>query len=219
MNSASIGGPASAAEHPERWYAQPELGGSHVRLVPLAVEHAPGLHAALWSEGAGSEVYQWLGTPAPAEVADMLDSVHTALSLRAAGQRLPYVQCDAASGEVIGTTSYYEVNPSLRALAIGHTWLGRRWWRTGHNTESKLLLLGHAFQTLGAARVVWHTDMLNARSRAAIERLGARFEGELRKHRIRADGSWRHTAQFSMTDEDWPACRERLRSSLDRRAR
>ena len=77
-------------------------------------------------------------------------------------------------------------------------------------------MLRHAFDTLGAARVVWHTDMLNERSRAAIARLGARFEGELRKHRIRADGTWRDTAQFAMTDDDWPACRAKLVAALQR---
>ncbi|HST48431.1 GNAT family N-acetyltransferase, partial [Jatrophihabitans sp.] len=84
------------------------------------------------------------------------------------------------------------------------------------NTESKLLLLSHAFDELGAARVVWHTDVRNERSRAAILRLGATFEGVLRKHRILPDGSWRDTAQYAMTDEDWPAARQRLRASLER---
>ena len=84
---------------------------------------------------------------------------------------------------------------------------GTRWWRTGHNTESKLLMLTHAFETLGAARVVWHTDIHNERSQAAIARLGATREGELRKHRIRRDGSWRTTVQYSMTDDDWPGAK------------
>ena len=113
-----------------------------------------------------------------------------------------------------GTSSYYDIVPAVRTIAIGHTWLGRRWWRTGHNTESKLLMLTHAFDTLGAARVVWHTDIHNARSQAAIARLGATREGELRKHRIRRDGSWRTTVQYSMTDDDWPAARERLADRL-----
>jgi RimJ/RimL family protein N-acetyltransferase len=139
-----------------------------------------------------------------------------ALAARARGERFPYAQLDAGTGEVLGTTSYYEVQPQVRTLAIGYTWLGRRWWRTGHNTESKLLLLSHAFDELGAARVVWHTDVRNERSRAAILRLGASFEGVLRKHRILPDGSWRDTAQYAMTDEDWPPAREWLRASLSR---
>ena len=103
-----------------------------------------------------------------------------------------------------------------RCVAIGHTWLGRRWWRTAANTESKLLMLTHAFDVLGAVRVVWHTDIYNERSQAAIERLGATKEGVLRKHRIRRDGSWRDTVQYCMTDDDWSACRDRLRAGLDR---
>jgi RimJ/RimL family protein N-acetyltransferase len=207
---------AAPAENPDRWYGLPVLTGALVRLEPLTVEHAEGLHAALWTDDAAHEVFQWLGAPPPGSIEAARETVYAALAHRARGLRLPYAQLAAGTGTVIGTTSYYEVNPQLRTLAIGHTWLGRRWWRTGHNTESKLLMLTHAFDTLGAARVVWHTDMLNSRSRAAIERLGARFEGELRKHRIRANGTWRDTAQFAMTDEDWPAAREKLRAALQR---
>ena len=116
--------------------------------------------------------------------------------------------------ELIGTTSLYEINPALRTLAIGHTWLGRPWWRTGHNTDSKLVLLTYAFDELGAARVVWHTDIYNERSQAAIARLGATREGVLRKHRIRLDGTWRDTVQYSMTDDDWPAARAHLIARL-----
>jgi len=208
--------PATPAEHPNQWYALPVLRGELVTLEPLSIEHAAGFHTALWTDEGGHEVYQWLGAPPPGTLEQARDTIYAALAQRARGERLPYVQRDARTGEVIGTTSYYEINPAARAIAIGHTWLGRRWWRTGHNTESKLLLLRNAFDTLGAVRVVWHTDMLNERSRAAIGRLGARFEGELRKHRIRANGTWRNTAQFAMTDDDWPACRDQLEAALRR---
>jgi RimJ/RimL family protein N-acetyltransferase len=120
------------------------------------------------------------------------------------------------TGEVAGTTSLYDVAPATRTLAIGHTWLGARWWRRGHNTESKLLLLRYAFDTLGAARVVWHTDINNVRSQDAIARLGATREGELRKHRIRRDGSWRTTVQYSMTDDDWPEAKNKLETRLSK---
>jgi RimJ/RimL family protein N-acetyltransferase len=208
--------PATPAPEPARWYAQEALVGSRVRLVPLTVEHAEGFLDALWADDGAPEVYRWLGSEPPTTTDEVRDQIRAALAQRAAGLRLPYAQLDADTGRFIGTTSYYEVAPAARALAIGHTWLGTPWWRTGHNTESKLLLLEHAFDTLGAARVVWHTDVLNTRSRAAIERLGASMEGVLRKHRIRANGSWRDTAQFAMTDEDWPAARQRLRAALDR---
>jgi len=208
--------PATPAPDPARWYAQEALTGTKVRLVPLTVEHAEGFLDALWAGDGAPEVFRWLGSEPPATLDQARTAIRDALAQRAAGLRFPYAQLAADTGRFIGTTSYYEVAPAARALAIGYTWLGTPWWRTGHNTESKLLLLEHAFDTLGAARVVWHTDVLNARSRAAIERLGASLEGVLRKHRIRANGTWRDTAQFAMTDEDWPAARQRLRAALDR---
>jgi RimJ/RimL family protein N-acetyltransferase len=124
------------------------------------------------------------------------------------------VQRDAATGEVIGSTSYYEVDDVRRSVAIGYTFLGRPWWRTGVNTEAKLLLLTRAFAELGAVRVVWHTDLRNARSQRAIERLGARREGVLRMHRQRPDGSWRDTVQYAMTVDEWPNAQAGLREML-----
>jgi RimJ/RimL family protein N-acetyltransferase len=190
------------------WYALPVLIGTRIRLEPLAVEHAEGYFAA--SEPDGDEVFRWITVWAPKSVDDARDQILDALGARARGERLAYAQLDAVTGEVAGTTSYYKVDPGVRAIGIGHTWLGRRWWRTGHNTESKLLMLSHAFDTLGAARVVWHTDIHNERSQAAIARLGATREALLRKHEIRKDGSWRDSVQYSMTDDDWPATRDRL---------
>lgn len=209
---------SSPSESPDAWYALPVLSGNLIRLEPLAIEHAPGYLAAAGTGADAEEVFRWLLPPSgssmrePTTLADAERHILDALAARARGFRFPYAQIDAVTGEVAGTTSYYEVNPAVRALAIGHTWLGRRWWRTGHNTESKLLLLTHAFETLGAARVVWHTDIFNTRSQAAIERLGATKEGVLRKHRIRWDRSWRDTVQYAMTDDDWPGVRDRLRS-------
>ena len=195
---------------PDLWYALPVLSGRLIRLEPLTLEHAPGYLAAAGYDEDAAEVFRWMYPAAPKALADAEEQILAALGARARGERLAYAQLDAATGEVAGTTSYYEVNPAARAISIGHTWLGRRWWRTGHNTESKLLMLSHAFDTLGAARVVWHTDINNTRSQDAIARLGATREGELRKHRIRRDGSWRITVQYSMTDDDWPAARARL---------
>jgi RimJ/RimL family protein N-acetyltransferase len=209
--------PATPAPEPDRWYAQEELRGSMVKLVPLQLEHAAGYLAALHSDDGAEDVVRFLGRgPAPSTEAEAAAEILTAVAARARGERFPYAQLGVATGEVIGTTSLYEVHPATRSLAIGHTWLGRRWWRTGQNTESKLLLLRYAFDTLGAARVVWHTDALNERSQAAIARLGATREGVLRKHRIRADGSWRDSVQYAMTDEEWPAARDRLTERLQR---
>jgi N-acetyltransferase len=199
---------------PDLWYALPVLSGRLIRLEPLALEHAPGYLAAAGPADDAAEVFRWMFPAAPQTVADAEGHILTALAARARGERFAYAQLDAGTGEVAGTSSYYEVDPAARAIAIGHTWLGRRWWRTGHNTESKLLMLTHAFDTLGAARVSWHTDLNNTRSQEAIDRLGATREGVLRKHRIRRDGSWRDTVQYAMVDDDWPAVRARLIARL-----
>jgi RimJ/RimL family protein N-acetyltransferase len=201
------------------WWAMPALAGRMIRLEPLAAEHAPGYLAAAGTGEAAAEVFRWLSPPGgavaqPGTLEDATRHLAAALAARARGARLPYAQIDAATGEFAGTTSFYEVNPALRALGIGHTWLGQRWWRTGHNTESKLLMLTFAFETLGAVRVVWHTDILNTRSQAAIERLGATREGVLRKHRLRYDGSWRDTVQYAMVDDAWPAAKDALAARL-----
>lgn len=212
--------PGTTPADPDDWFALPVLSGSLIRLEPLAYEHADGYLAAAGTGADAAEVFRWLSPPPgstarePRTPADARRHVTSSLAARASGQRFPYAQLDARTGEFAGTTSLYDVNPALRTLAIGHTWLGRRWWRTGHNTESKLLLLTHAFETLGAARVVWHTDIYNERSQAAIERLGATREGVLRKNRIRFDGSWRDTVQYSMTDDDWPDVRAKLTARL-----
>jgi RimJ/RimL family protein N-acetyltransferase len=193
----------------------PVLVGRLIRLEPLTVEHASGYLAAAGTGAEAEEVFRWMSPPAPLTFADAATQIEAALAARARGERFAYAQIDAQTAEFAGTTSFYDVDPRARAIAIGHTWLGRRWWRTGHNTEAKLLMLRHAFDVLEAARVVWHTDIHNERSQAAIARLGATREGELRKHRIRRDGSWRTTVQYSMTDDDWPAARAFLESRLN----
>jgi N-acetyltransferase len=198
------------------WYELPVLAGGLVRLEPLAAEHAVGYLAAAGTGDDADEVFRWMSVYPPRGLEDAAEQIEAALAARARGERFAYAQFDVATGVFAGTSSYYDVVPSLRTIAIGHTWLGKRWWRTGHNTESKLLMLTHAFDTLGAARVVWHTDIHNERSQAAIARLGATREGELRKHRIRRDGSWRTTVQYSMTDDDWPAARSFLIERLSR---
>jgi RimJ/RimL family protein N-acetyltransferase len=199
---------------PDEWYTQPILTGRLIRLEPLTIEHAAGYLASAGSGPDADDVFRWMYGAAPRTLDDARAEIAAALAARARGERLPYAQIDAGTGDFAGTSSYYEVLPALRAIAIGYTWLGRQWWRAGHNTESKLLMLTHAFDILGAARVVWHTDIHNERSQRAIERLGATREGELRKHRIRRDGSWRTTVQYSMTDDDWPAARGFLTSRM-----
>ncbi|MDX6393557.1 MAG: N-acetyltransferase [Streptosporangiaceae bacterium] len=201
------------------WYAMPVLRGRRIRLEPLTLEHAPGYLAAAGTGAEAAEVFRWLSPPGgalaqPVTVEDATRHIAHALAARARGVRLPYAQLDAVTGQFAGTTSLYDLNPALRTLGIGHTWLGQQWWRTGHNTESKLLIMTFAFETLGAVRVVWHTDIFNTRSQAAIERLGAVREGLLRKHRLRRDGSWRDTVQYAMVDDDWPAAKDELITRL-----
>ncbi|BCJ57813.1 bifunctional pyridoxamine 5'-phosphate oxidase family protein/GNAT family N-acetyltransferase [Micromonospora endophytica] len=207
--------PVPAYLRPARtpWHEPVPLDGRHVRLEPLDLAHAEELFAATTDP----EVWRHLGTTQPVAPADLTVVLRAYLAAWHRGEQVPWVQRCAVTGAVVGSTSYYEIDPERRSLGIGHTFLGRPWWRTGINTEAKLLLLGRAFDELGAVRVVWHTDIRNERSQRAIERLGASREGVLRRHRLRPDGSWRDTVQYSMTVDEWPTAqvtlRERLRSA------
>ncbi|MBU2662298.1 GNAT family N-acetyltransferase [Actinoplanes bogorensis] len=192
------------------WAAPLPLTGQRVRLEPLTLGHAAGLVAALGDD----EVWEHLPTRRPATVEAMRDYLAGLLRAQWTGSRALWAQVDPATGDVIGMTSYHDIDPEQRALAIGHTIVGRRWWRTGVNTEAKLVLLGHAFDELGAERVFWYTDDRNQRSQQAIARLGAVREGVLRRHKRRPDGSWRDTVVFGMTVDEWPEAGRRLRELL-----
>ncbi|MEV5721506.1 GNAT family protein [Amycolatopsis mediterranei] len=189
------------------WTTQPILSGEHVRLEPLTPEHAKGLFEA----GADPGIWAWLSIRQPGDLPAAERMVEQALG---DPDRRPFAQIDVASGRVAGTTSYYQVVEKHRILSIGHTWIGAEWQRTGLNTEAKLLLLQHAFESLGAQRVAWETDIRNLRSQRAIERLGALGEGVLRAHRIRPDGSSRDTVTYSMLAPEWPAAKARLNERL-----
>ncbi|HYN94837.1 MAG TPA: bifunctional pyridoxamine 5'-phosphate oxidase family protein/GNAT family N-acetyltransferase [Pilimelia sp.] len=189
------------------WLDPVAMAGRHVLLEPLAVAHAAGLHAAL----ADPEVWRHATTPAPRDPAEMAGFIGAALRTP---RRCAWVARHAGTGEIIGTTSYYHHDEPLPAVEIGSTLLGRPWWRTGANTEAKLMLLTRAFEQLGAVRVSWQTDVRNERSQRAIERLGAVREGVLRANRRRADGSWRDSVLYALTAVDWPAARTALRNRL-----
>lgn len=186
----------------------PVLTGDLVTLRPLRADDAAGVLAAADDDA----VFACLSIDRPRTLGDARAMVDHYLSRT---DLVMWAQV-ASTGEVAGVTTFYDIDPTLRTVAIGHTWLGSRFWRTGINTEAKLLLLTRAFDDLGCVRVVWHTDIRNARSQAAIERLGAHREGVLRKHRIRRDGSWRDTVTYSLVDDEWPAARDALRARLDR---
>ena len=192
---------------PERspWFTPAVLTGRRVRLEPLSLAHVDDLWAI--SE---PEIYTWQGTQ-PASRDEMAHYVTTAIRTP---ERVAWAQVDIESGRAIGTTSFYDVDPAHRRVEIGYTWLGTRWWRTGVNREAKLLLMAHAFDTLGARRVSWRTDHRNERSQRAIEGLGAKRDGVFRNHMIRPDGTQRHTVYYSVTVEEWPEVRDRLTAGL-----
>jgi len=188
------------------WRTPVTLAGARLLLTPLRLTDAPDFVRALGGPAEAAEVTAHLSYRSP----DLMAARRIITTALTTTDQLPYAQRLATTAELVGTTSFYEIDQARSSLAIGHTWLARRHWRTGLNTESKLLMLRHAFETLGAERVVWHTDVLNLRSQAAIERLGATREGVLRHHRRRPDGSLRDTVQYSMVREEWPEVRERL---------
>jgi RimJ/RimL family protein N-acetyltransferase len=177
------------------------------------MSHVDGLFAALDDP----EVFRYVTRPRPADRDAMAALVLEMLS--APEVRVPFVQRSTATDEIIGTTSFYWHDRAPNRVEIGGTQLGRPWWRTGVNTEAKLLLLRRAFEELGTERVEWQTDIRNERSQAAIARLGATREGVLRHNRKRADGTWRDSVLYAMTADEWPAARARLTASLDARPR
>jgi N-acetyltransferase len=193
------------------WHQPVTLTGPTLVLAPLRLADAPEFLTALGPPEVAAEVLQNMSYGPPADLAATRAIIAAAL---ADPDRLPYTQRIGPTGELIGTTSFYEIDPAARSIAIGHTWLARAHWRTRVNSESKLILLTRSFSALGAERVVWHTDVRNTRSQAAIERLGATREGVLRHHRIRRDGSWRDTVQYSMLSADWPAAKSRLAAAI-----
>lgn len=186
------------------------LEGRTVRLEPLTLDHADALSIV----GLDAELWRWtLDTIATRE--QMLAYVAEALAANRAGTALPFVTIERSSGRIVGSTRYGNIEPTHRRLEIGWTWIGRPWQRTAVNTEAKLLLLRHAFEHLAMLRVELKTDALNARSRAAISRIGGREEGVLRRHMITASGRSRDTVYYSILAEEWPDVRARLESRLD----
>lgn len=182
-----------------------------VRLEPLAGGHVAGLEAAardgeLWNLRVTS-------VPAPGETAAYVEA---ALQGQESGHMLPFVVVDAASGRVIGSTRYHDIVRPIERLEIGYTWYGRSWQRTHVNTTCKLLLLQHAFETLGAQLVGWRTDNFNFASQRAIERLGARRDGVLRHHAPRRDGTVRDTVMYSLAAAEWPEVKAHLQYQLAR---
>ena len=189
------------------------LTGDLVTLEPLHPDHHDGLVAAA-SDGRLWELW-YTSVPTPET---MRADVERKLAEQAAGSRLPFVVRRNADGAVVGATTYLDVDLAVPRLEIGSTWTARSAQRTGVNSESKLLLLTHAFETVGCRAVEFRTHWHNYPSRTAIARLGAKQDGVLRNHRRLPDGSLRDTVVFSILDTEWPAVRAGLRSRLARPA-
>ena len=193
-----------------RWLEPVRLAGTHAALEPLA----PGHHDGLVAAAADGELWRLWYTSVPRPEA-MRAEIGRRLGLQAAGTMLPYAVLDAA-GRVVGMTSFMHADAVHRRVEVGGTWIARGAQRGALNTECKLMLLGHAFDALGCIAVELRTHFLNAQSRRAIERLGARLDGVLRHHQRLADGSLRDTCVYSITAPEWPAVRTHLRWQLER---
>jgi len=187
------------------------LEGEHVRLEPLWAEHAPALFAA----GDEDDIWTWT-PPRPQGLEGYTKYIRRALDETIIGQQLPFAVVRRSDGAVVGTTRYAHIDPPNHTLEIGYTWYGRGARRTPVNTESKYLLMTHAFETLRANRVWLQTDKRNHRSQNAIARLGALKEAELRNERITADGHLRTSVVFSVIVDEWSVVKRRLQGFLAR---
>jgi RimJ/RimL family protein N-acetyltransferase len=200
------------------------LSGKQIRLEPLQLSHAEGLAVAA---AADPSLYQW--SPVPQGIVQANAYIETALAWRDAGKAVPFAIVRVGEGVVVGSTRFFDLErwawpqghirhgrSEPDVCEIGYTWLSRTAIRTAANTEAKLLMLTYAFETWQVLRVCLHTDVRNLRSRAAIERIGGKFEGILRAHRMAADFTARDSARFSIIQQEWPEVKRRLTLMLER---
>jgi len=185
------------------------LDGTFVRLEPLTLVHLNDLCAV----GCDETLWQWT-TETVLTPAAMRDYIVRALEEQSRGVALPFVTIEKKLQRVVGSTRFANIRMAHRSVEIGWTWIARPWQRTAINTEAKLLMLRHAFETLECIRVELKTDALNTRSRTAIARLGAKEEGIFRQHMITDSGRVRDTVYYSIVASEWPAVRERLQEKL-----
>lgn len=191
------------------WRHVPVLEGRHVRLEPLTHSH----HAGLTEVGLDPDL--WALIPYRVTTPDEMTAyIERALKDQAVGVSLPFATVDRASGKIIGSTRYMNVEPAHRRVEIGATWIARPWQRTAFNTEAKYMMLRYAFETLACIRVELKTDVLNRRSRNAIQRIGAMEEGIFRRHVITWSGRVRDSVYFSVVDREWPRVKAALESRL-----
>lgn len=196
-------------KHNLHWTVPPILEGDHVTLEPLQAGHAD----ALLQAASDGELWNlWFtSVPGPETVRSY---VARAIADREAGTAMPFLVRDAR-GEPAGSTRFFRLEPSIPSLEIGYTWYSQRVQRTALNTEAKRLLLGHAFDAMGCTVVELRTHSFNHRSRTAIERLGAHFDGILRRQMRMPDGHLRDTVVYSVLDHEWPAVRRNLDHRLE----
>lgn len=187
------------------------LTGNGIQLVPLALEHEPGLRLA----AADGELWNLRITSVPRPDETRI-YIETALDNRKQGHRFAFAVIDETNGKVLGSTSYHDILPDVKRVEIGYTWYAKSVQRTHVNTTCKLLLLSHAFDTLGCNVVGWRTDNFNFASQRAIERLGARKDGVIRGHYLRRDGTVRDTVMYSLLKGEWPEVREHIKYLLTR---
>lgn len=187
------------------------LANRGIELRPMGLEHEAGLRAA----AADGELWNIRVTSVP-EPEQTRQYIEDALAQSEAGNRFPFVAVEAATGKVIGSSSYHDIVPTVKRLEIGYTWYAKSVQRSHVNTSCKLLLMTHAFETLGCHVVGWRTDNFNFASQAAIERLGAKKDGVLRGHALRRDGTIRDTVMYSLRSGEWPEVKAQLLHSLNK---
>ena len=195
-------------------FVQPVILRDHgIRLEPLTLDHEAGLRTAaadgqLWT-------IRVTGVPEPEQTRAYIE---TALQMREQGSRFAFAVIDEAGERVLGSTSFHDIMPAVQRVEIGYTWYAQSVQRSHVNTTCKLLMMGHAFDTLGCAVVGWRTDNYNFASQRAIERLGAKKDGVIRHHQLRRDGTVRDTVMYSMTASEWPEAKAQLLYLLKRHA-
>jgi len=196
---------------PSPFHEAVTLEGQHVRLEPLTLAHLEGLTEV----GLDEEIWRY-GLTDLRTRDDMRRYVDDAIQERHQRRSLPFATVLRSENRTVGSTRFGNIEPVHKRVEIGWTWIGRRWQRTAVNTEAKYLMLRHAFETLGCVRVELKTSALNQKSRTAIQRLGAREEGILRRHMINDRGVYRDTVYYSILEEEWPAVKSRLEERLKR---
>ncbi len=187
------------------------LEGRGIRLEPMTLAHESDL-----SRAASDGELWWLRITSVPEPGKTRAYIESALQMREEQSREPFVVRELSTGRIIGSSSYHDIVPSVQRVEIGYTWYGASWQRTHVNTTCKLLMMTHAFETLGCKVVGWRTDNFNYASQRAIERLGAKKDGVIRHHALRRDGTVRDTVIYSMLAQEWIEAKAQLLYLLEK---